>query len=177
MTRRYRQRRFIYPAGRGLSRISAGAALTLAGLNPRQLQFVLGILADLVAGKLLGDMFEQVHSQPALLPGALDQTETQSKEIFRGKAFFFLERFEYRIGRIPAKVGKELHGGMVLVTRHRVGMELELRRGKVKLVLGLEFWKVLERRQKPDGLFVFLCLDQLAALFRQLLVNECRVRL
>src|SRR6266542_270190 len=52
-------------------------------LNAGKFQFIFCALADLVTGKLLGYMFEQVDPQAAFLTRALGQADAEREEIFR----------------------------------------------------------------------------------------------
>lgn len=63
--------------------IGSKGFVQLTGLNARQLEFIFCALADLVTGKLLGYMFEQVDPQAAFLTRALGQAEAEREEIFR----------------------------------------------------------------------------------------------
>ena len=133
-----------------------------SSLNAGQLEFILGVLADLVARKFLGDVFEQVDAQSALLPAALDQTEAEREEVFRREGFFFLKRFEHRIGRVAVKIGRQLDGGMLAMACHRVRVQFELRRSEMKLIFRFDLGKIFERRKKPTASLYFFALTSLA---------------
>ena len=89
-----------------------------------KLELVLRALADVVARKLFGDMFQQVDTEAALLAAALGHAEPERKKILRGERLLLSQRVEHRIRRVAAEICNQLHRRMVFVACHRMRMEL-----------------------------------------------------
>jgi hypothetical protein len=110
-------------------------------LPPQQFQFILRALAYLRPRGLGRDVLQQSPPEIALVAGALGEDEAERKNILGLELFFFLERFEKREGGVSIDVDKQLDGGL-----RPLRMRLELREGKQKFVLGLEFGEFFQRR-------------------------------
>ena len=67
----------------GCGVVEGQARLRQTGSGADQLEFVLGVLADLVAREFFRDILQQINTQAAFLARPFSQAKAQGKKIFR----------------------------------------------------------------------------------------------